>query len=92
VYLSTKKHLLAKISSAFILICSSVFAQAQKTAKFTSNTNNSFTSAASFIENKGQYGTTYKEQENMGGILYGFEEDVSQPKRGILFFMDFILS
>jgi opacity protein-like surface antigen len=88
VYLSTKKHLLAKISSAFILICSSVFAQAQKNAKFTSNTNNSFTSAAAFIENKGQYGIAFKGQENMGSILYGFEGH-SMPilftKKGLIY-------
>ena len=42
-------------------------------AQFTSSTTKTFNSAGSFIENKGQYGITYKGQEAMGKILYGFE-------------------
>jgi hypothetical protein len=44
---------------AIILLCSSIFAQAQ----FTSNTKQTFNSANAFIENIGQYANTYKGQE-----------------------------
>jgi gliding motility-associated-like protein len=67
-----------------ILLCSYIFAQAQ----FTSNTTQTFNAAASFIENIGQYGTTYKGKENMGSILYGFEGH-SMPilftKKGLIY-------
>jgi hypothetical protein len=67
-----------------ILLCSCIYAQAQ----FTSNTSRTFNAASSFIENKGQYGTTYKGQENMGSILYGFEGH-SMPilltKKGLIY-------
>ncbi len=82
------KYLLAKIFSACIFMCCSFFAQAQKNTAFTSNTTQTFTSANSFIENKGQYGSTYKGQENMGSILYGFEGH-SMPilftKKGLIY-------
>ena len=52
-----------------ILLCSRIFAQAQ----FTANTKQTFNAAGSLIENIGQYGSSYKGQENMGEILYGFE-------------------
>ncbi len=55
------------------LCCSSNFSQAQKSTQFTTNTIKTFNAAGSFIENIGQYGTTYKGQEKMDSILYGFE-------------------
>jgi hypothetical protein len=77
------KKILLKPFLIVTLLCSSIFAQAQ----FTSNTKQTFNSAASFIENIGQYGTTYKGQESMGNILYGFEGH-SMPilftKKGII--------
>jgi gliding motility-associated-like protein len=63
------KNIFLKSFLVAILLCSGIFAQAQ----FTANTKQTFNSAGSFIENIGQYGTTYKGQETMGNILYGFE-------------------
>jgi gliding motility-associated-like protein len=65
----TLKNITLKSFLAIIFLCCSLFVQAQ----FVINTKQTFNSAASFIENIGQYGTTYKGQENMGNILYGFE-------------------
>jgi hypothetical protein len=63
------KKIFLKSFFAITLLCSSIFAYAQ----FTANTKQTFNSAGSFIENIGQYGNTYKGQENMGEILFGFE-------------------
>jgi hypothetical protein len=63
------KKIFLKSFFAITLLCSSIFAYAQ----FTANTKQTFNSAGSFIENIGQYGNTYKGQETMGNILYGFE-------------------
>jgi gliding motility-associated-like protein len=63
------KKIFLKSFFAITLLCSSIFTHAQ----FTANTKQTFNAANAFIENIGQYGTTYKGQENMGEILYGFE-------------------
>jgi opacity protein-like surface antigen len=65
----TLKNITLKSFLAIIFLCCSLFVQAQ----FVANTKQTFNAAASFIENLGQYGTTYKGKENMGNILYGFE-------------------
>jgi gliding motility-associated-like protein len=71
-----------------ILLCSSVLVHAQNKAAFLANTKQTFNAAGSFIENIGQYGATYKGQENMGNILYGFEGH-SMPilftKKGLIY-------
>ena len=69
---------------SLLLLFTCIFAEAQ----FISNTIKTFNSAGSFIENKGQYGTTYKSQETMGNILYGFEGHdmpILFTKKGIIF-------
>ena len=50
--------------------------------------NGLFGVSTSFIENKGQYGTTFKGQETMGKILFGFEGHdmpILFTKNGIIF-------
>ena len=67
-----------------LFLCNCIFADAQ----FTANTKQTFNSAGSFIENKGQYGSTYKGQEVMGNILYGFEGHdmpILFTKKGMIF-------
>ena len=63
------KNIFFKSLLAAILMCIGIFAQAQ----FIANTKQTFNAAGSFIENIGQYGSSYKGQENMGEILFGFE-------------------
>jgi hypothetical protein len=65
----TLKNSFLKFLFVTSLLCSSFFSHAQ----FTASTKQTFNSAGSFIENIGQYGTSYKGQETMGNILYGFE-------------------
>jgi gliding motility-associated-like protein len=64
---------LLKYVCIIALFCSSNFAQAQTKAQFTANTKQTFNAAGAFIENIGQYGSTYKGQEQMDSILFGFE-------------------
>jgi gliding motility-associated-like protein len=78
------KNTFLKLLFIIILLCSNIFAEAQ----FTANTKQTFNSAASFIENIGQYGTSYKGQETMGEILYGFEGHdmpILFTKKGLIF-------
>ena len=78
------KNIFLKSLLAAILLCSCIFVQAQ----FTANTKQTFNAAGSFIENKGQYGSSYKGQETMGTILYGFEGNdmpILFTKKGLLF-------
>ena len=73
-----------KLFFTLIFISATLFAHAQ----FTANTTKTFNSAGSFIENIGQYGSTYKGQETMGNILYGFEGHdmpILFTKKGIIF-------
>ena len=66
----------------FLFIC--VFTKAQ----FISNTKQTFNSANSFINNIGQYGATYKGQETMDSILFGYEGNnmpVLFTKKGAIF-------
>jgi gliding motility-associated-like protein len=79
---------LLKYLFTITVLCITVFAQAQTKASFTTNTTQTFNTANAFIENMGQYGTTYKGQENMGSILYGFEGHnmpILFTKRGLIF-------
>jgi hypothetical protein len=63
------KKIILKSFFTIALLCNSILANAQ----FTANTKQTFNTANAFIENIGQYGNTYKGQETMGNILYGFE-------------------
>lgn len=63
------KNLFFNTFFTIILLSIGAFSHAQ----FTTNTNQTFLAAGSFIENKGQYGTTYKGQESLGEIIYGYE-------------------
>ena len=78
------KIIFLKSFLACILLCSTIFTQAQ----FIANTKQTFNAAGSFIENIGQYGSSYKGQETMGEILFGFEGHdmpVLFTKKGLLF-------
>ncbi len=80
----TLKNIPFKFFVPIIFVCSSVLVQAQ----FISTTTKTFNAAGSFIESIGQYGITYKGQENMDSILYGFEGH-SMPilftKKGLIY-------
>ena len=67
-----------------VFLCAFILTQAQ----FTTSTIQTFNSAGSFIENKGQYGKTYKKQEAIGTILFGFEGHdmpILFTKKGVIF-------
>jgi hypothetical protein len=77
-----------KYTLTIILLMGSIIADAQNKNKFTTPTKNAFYAADAVIENIGQYGETYKGQEQMGAILYGYEGH-SMPilftKKGLIF-------
>jgi gliding motility-associated-like protein len=71
------KNIYPKVTYILLLLltvlCSTINVHAQNKVAFTSTTQNAFFTADAFIENIGQYGNTYKGQEQMGNILFGFE-------------------
>jgi hypothetical protein len=72
-----QKNICPKVTYKLLLLltvlCSTINVYAQNKTAFASTTQNAFFTADAFIENIGQYGTTYKGQENMGNIIFGFE-------------------
>ena len=67
----TKKTTTPLLFILFLLI--SFTTHAQQSTGFTAATKNAFFTTNAAIENIGQYGISYKGQEAMGNILYGFE-------------------
>jgi hypothetical protein len=65
-----KRHL-QYIIFLLILLCST--ATSTRAQSFFSNTKEALGSSSAFIENKGQYGSTYKGQAQMDSILFGYE-------------------
>jgi hypothetical protein len=83
IYFYTKLKALVLLA----VLCSTINLNAQNKTAFASTTQNAFLTGNAFIQNIGQYGNTYKGQEQLGSILFGFEGH-SMPilftKKGII--------
>jgi gliding motility-associated-like protein len=72
----------------FLVISNSITAQSQSPIKLITSTKNTLLYSNALIENIGQYGKTYKGQESMDTILFGFEGatmPVLFTQKGIVF-------